>query len=153
MTSEEVRAWGEASGTGGTEPEGRERLRSAYVRFFAKSSHCAGYHPTQKSQVMSSVQIFPLHLGQVGWGSLSKEDRNAPHFRPPTPGQILNSPDIRKKEYSSSFKKLKRHQSTINVNKADDEGQDTTERGLYLTVVEQRMTVEPIWGGSSHPSS
>ena len=94
VTSEEVRTRGEASGTGGTEPEGRERLHSAYVCFIAKSSHCAGNHSTQKSQVMSFVHIFPLHLAQVGWGSLSNEDRNAPHFRPPTPGQILNSLDI-----------------------------------------------------------
>ena len=94
VTSEEVRAWGVVFGAGGTEPEGRERLRSAYVRFFAKSSHCAEDHPTQKSQVMFLVHTFPLHLVQVGWGSLSKEDRNAPHFRPPTPRQILNSLDI-----------------------------------------------------------
>ena len=85
VTSEEVRAWGVAFCAGGTEPEGRERLRSAYVRFFVKSSHCAEDHPTQKSQDMSLVQILPLHLVQVGWGSLSKEDRNAPHFRPPHP--------------------------------------------------------------------
>ena len=80
---------GEAFGAGGAEPQGRERLHSAYVRFFAKSSHCAGDHPTQKSQVMSFVQIFPLHLGQVGWGSLSKEDRNVPHFRSHTQDKFL----------------------------------------------------------------
>ena len=40
---------------------------------------------------MSRVHILPLHLAQVGWGSLSKEDRNVPHYRPPTPGQTRNS--------------------------------------------------------------
>ena len=82
MTSEEVRAWGENFGAGGTEPEGRERFRSASVLFLAKSSHYAGHQSTQKSKVMSLVHILPLHLGQVGWGSLSNEDRNASHFRP-----------------------------------------------------------------------
>ena len=77
-----------------TEPERRDFLRSLYERFFAKSSHCAEDQFTQKSQVMSLVQILPLHLAQVGWGSLSKEDRNAPHFRLPTPGYSLNSLDI-----------------------------------------------------------
>ena len=81
-------------GAGGTEPERRDLLRSLYVRFLAKSSHCPGNQPTQKSQVMSRVHILPLHLAQVGWGSLSNEDRKAPHLRLPTPGQIRNSLDI-----------------------------------------------------------
>ena len=93
-TSEEVPARGVAPGAGGTEPEGHDLLRSLYVLFLAKSSHCPGDQPTQKSQVMSRVHILPLHLAQVGWGSLSNEDRNAPHFRPPTPRQIRNSLDI-----------------------------------------------------------
>ena len=75
-------------GAGGTELEGRDLLRSLYVLFLAKSSHYAEDQPTQKSQVMSRGHILPLRLAQVGWGSLSNEDRNASHFRPPTPGQI-----------------------------------------------------------------
>ena len=84
-------------GAGGTEPEGRDFLRSLYDFFIAKSSHFARDQSIQKSQVMSLVQTLPLHLAQVGWGSLSNEDRNAPHFQPPIPGQIRNSLDIIKK--------------------------------------------------------
>ena len=82
---------------------------------------------------MSFVHILPLHLAQMGWGSLSIEDRKVPHFRPPTPGQIRNSLDITK-EKGWKILKSKRHQSTINVNKkpvADDEGQATTEREVF----------------------
>ena len=81
-TSKEVLAQAAAPGAGGTEPEGHDLLRSLYVLCLAKSSHCAEDQPTQKSQVMSRMHIFPLHLAQVGWGSLSNEDRNAPHFWP-----------------------------------------------------------------------
>ena len=87
---------GEVPSAGGTEPEGQDFLRSLYERFIVKSSHCAGDQSTQKSQVMSLVQILPLHLARVGRGSLSKLDRKAPHFRPPTPGHSLNSLDITK---------------------------------------------------------
>ena len=87
---------GEVSGAGGTEPEGRDFFYSLYERLLAKCSHCAGDQSTQKSQVTSLVQILPLHLAQVGWGSLSKLDRNAPHFRPSTPRHSLNSLDIAK---------------------------------------------------------
>ena len=148
MTSEEVRARGVAFGAGGTEPEGRERLCSAYVRFFTKSSHCAEDHPTQKSQVMSLVQILPLHLVQVGWGSLSKEDRNTPHFRPPTSGQILNSLDIIKERKERILKLLfkKVEETPIHHQRKHSSRRRRAghhgERGLHSTVVEQKMTVE-----------
>ena len=137
LTSEEVRARGEDFGTGGREPEGREHFLSAYDLFFAKASHCAEDHSTQMSQVKSMVHIFPLHLVQVGWGSLSKEDRNAPHFWPPTPGQSLNPFDITNNEKEERWKILKFQKveetpiHPPNVNKDADEGQDHTEREVF----------------------
>ena len=79
---------------GETEPEGRCFFLSLYDRFLLKRSHRAADHTAQKSQVNVMVQIFPLHLAQVGWGSRSKVDRKAPHFLSPTPGHIRNSLDI-----------------------------------------------------------
>ena len=83
---------------------------------------------------MSFVHILPLHLAQVGWGSLSIEDRKAPHFRPPTPGQIRNSLDVTKekgwkilKEVEETPIHLQRKQKSV----ADDEGQATTEREVF----------------------
>ena len=56
MTSEEVRARGVAFSAGGTEPEGRERLRSVYVRFFAKKFPLRRRPPNTKvtSHVLSA---------------------------------------------------------------------------------------------------
>ena len=112
---------------------------------------------------MSLVQILPLHLAQVGWGSVSKVDRKAPHFLAPTPGQIRNSLDItneRERKENTQAQKLKRnpvhppkskHKVSSRRRRAGHHG----ERGLYPAVVEQRMTVEPrCWGGGggvSHP--
>ena len=69
---------------------------AATERFLTNCSHCAADQSAQMSHVMSMVQIHPLHLVQVGWGSRSKVDRKAPHFLSPTPGQIRNSRDIAK---------------------------------------------------------
>ena len=62
---------------------------------------CGGYYkaaslktlPTDQSLQMSQV-TSALHLAQVGCGSLNKGDINAPHLRPPTPGQSRWSHDI-----------------------------------------------------------
>ena len=80
LPPKEVPARGVAPGAGGTEPEGHDLLRSLYVHFLAKSFHDPGDQPTQKSQVMSHMHILPLHLAQVGWGSVSNEDRKAPYL-------------------------------------------------------------------------
>ena len=97
-TPEGVSARGEVSGAGGTEPEGREGfLRSLYARFLTNCSHCATDQSAQMSHVMSMVQILPLQLVQVGWGSRLTDNRKAPHFLSPTPGQICITLDIAKK--------------------------------------------------------
>ena len=90
MTSEEV------VGAGGSEePEGRaDLLRPAHERFFAKASHCTKDQSLHTSHVKSLVHTLPLHLVQVGWGSLSREDNNESHFRPPTPGHTRHFLDI-----------------------------------------------------------
>ena len=56
---EEVPARGEVPGAGGTEPEGRDFLRSLYDLFIAKSSHCAGDQSIQKSHHVSSTDFTP----------------------------------------------------------------------------------------------
>ena len=107
-----------------------------------------------KSQVMSLVQILPLHLAQVGWGSRSNLARKAPHFLAPTPGQILNSLDITesKKRKKENTQQKRKYSSTHppNVNKKSSRRQQqvtTGARGLHTPVVEQRMTAEPrCWG-------
>ena len=111
-TSEGVSARGEVFGAGGTEPEGRIFFHSLYDLFLVNSSRCAEDQAAQKSQVMSLVQIFPLHLAQVGWGSLSKVDRKASYILPPSPGQIHNSLDIgneRERNENTQVQKLKKN--------------------------------------------
>ena len=102
---------------------------------------------------MSLVQILPLHLAQVGWGSLSNEDRNAPNFRLPAPGQICNSLDITKRiRIRKKILKQKVEETSIHHQRKQSSRRRRAgrhgERGLNSTVVEQRMTVEPwSWGG------
>ena len=93
---------------------------------------------------MSLVQILPLHLAQVGWGSRSNLARKAPHFLAPTPGQILNSLDIftnkvkEKKENTHPRRKSIPVKHPPNVNKSSRRQQQVTtgERGLHTPVVE-----------------
>ena len=106
---------------------------------------------------MSLVQILSIHLVQVGQGSLSREDRKAPHFRPPTPGHNLNTLDIIKERKSTQMKKVE--ETPIHPPKRKQRCRRRAgphgKRGLHSKVVEQRMTVEPLcWGGGggvSHP--
>ena len=86
------------------------------------------------SQGRSQAHTLPLHLVQVGWGSLSREDRKAPHFLPPTPGHNRNSLDITNQRKRWQILKFKVEETPIHPptkNKDADKGQDHTEREVF----------------------